>query len=149
MIQYTDVSIFKLPVMAYVNPINCKGAMGKGLALDFKKLFPLNFSYYKKQCTARNVKPGTMLVYKTMLVKRSPNFIINFPTKDDWKNPSELQFIADGLKHLVQVCIEENITSIAIPQLGCGLGGLDWEVVRPMIIEAFINQPQITVFLWR
>ena len=142
------VSIFDLKVDAVVNPINCKGAMGKGLALEFKKRFPLNFSYYKKQCQVGAVKIGQMLVYKTMLVKRSPRLIINFPTKNDWRDPSDMVYITEGLKELLKVCIAEKVTNIAIPKIGCGLGGLDWEDVYPEIRNVFQAHPEIQVYLW-
>jgi len=119
-------------VDALVNPVNCVGVMGKGLAKEFKERFPENFKVYKMLCENKELKPGKLLVHYN---KYNPKYIINFPTKDHWKEKSKLDYIEKGLKTL---CIQVNkfkICSISIPALGCGLGGLKWEDVYKLIVQ--------------
>lgn len=118
---------------ALVNPVNCVGVAGKGLALGFKWAFPRNYVAYREAALAGDIVPGRMFVHFTG--KLQPHFIINFPTKRHWRNPSLLEDIESGLKSLVYVLGECEIRTIAIPALGCGLGGLDWAVVKPLIVE--------------
>lgn len=134
-------------VDAIVNTVNCVGVMGKGIALQFKNKWPANNRAYEAACKAREVKLGRMFVFDSGgLVK--PNFIINFPTKDHWKGKSEFKYIREGLLDLVNKIKELKIKSIAIPPLGCGNGGLDWDDVRPEIIEAFEQLPDVEVRLF-
>lgn len=133
----TSGDLLKAEADAIVNTVNCVGIMGKGIALQFKKKWPENFKAYEKACKAGQVRPGGMFVHDLGRLAGKPYFIINFPTKDHWRGGSELSFIEDGLKDLVRVIEAHGIRSIAIPPLGCGNGGLDWEVVRPMIEKAF------------
>ena len=108
---------------ALVNTVNTVGVMGKGIALQFKERFPMNFKIYKAAC-----KKGEMLVGKMLVVKENTlngeKLIINFPTKTEWFKKSEYSYIEDGLKDLAKVIEENKIKSIAIPPLGCGNGGL-------------------------
>lgn len=138
---------------AIVNTVNTVGVMGKGIALLFKKAYPENFKNYRKECLKKNVKVGRMLEFKvgnddtsdlfnqTMDSNKSehPMWIINFPTKQHWRSPSNLQWIEQGLNDLKRVIDEHNIQSIALPQLGCGNGGLDWKDVEPKIQKAFAD----------
>jgi len=119
---------------AIVNTVNCVGIMGRGIALQIKEKYPDNFKFYKKYCDSKDVKVGKMLVYKTNNLL-GLKFIINFPTKEHWKEYSKYEYISSGLKDLRRVIIENNIKSIAIPPLGCGNGGLEWNVVKQYIIE--------------
>ncbi len=134
-------------VDAIVNTVNCEGVMGKGIALQFKNKWPKNFQLYAAACKAGTVRPGTMFVFDAgSLVK--PNYIINFPTKDHWRAKSRIEFIRDGLVDLVAQIQNLGIRSIAIPPLGCGNGGLDWKVVRPMIEAAFAKLDEVEVRLF-
>lgn len=137
----------QLDVDAIVNTVNCVGVMGKGIALQFKKKWPENFKLYADACKAGSVKPGFMFVYDAGLLA-SPKFIINFPTKDHWRGNSRIEFIRDGLSDLVVQIKERQISSIAIPPLGCGNGGLDWREVKPLIEQAFAEMPEIEVKLF-
>lgn len=119
---------------AIVNTVNCVGVMGKGIALQIKEKYPENFKFYKKHCDLKEVKIGKMLVYKSDDLIGS-KFIINFPTKEHWKEYSKYEYIINGLKDLRKVIIENNIKSIAIPPLGCGNGGLEWNIIKQYIIE--------------
>ena len=130
-------------VDAIVNTVNCVGVMGKGIALQFKNRWPENYKVYQKACANGEVGPGKMFLFETGgLVK--PNFIINFPTKTQWKAKSRLEYIQDGLVDLIVQIRRLAIRSIALPPLGCGNGGLDWHVVRPLIEKAFEAVPEET-----
>ena len=146
-IQYVKGDLLKQDVDAIVNTVNCVGVMGKGIALQFKNKWPGNFKAYKAACDRKEVRPGKMFVYDSGgLVK--PNFIINFPTKDHWRGKSRLEFIRDGLRDLVEVIRRLRIRSIAVPPLGCGNGGLDWDETRPLIENALsgLDGVEVRVF---
>ena len=132
---------------ALVNAVNSVGYMGKGVALQFKQAFPENFTAYQKACRAKEVRPGKMFVFETGSII-SPKYIINFPTKRHWRGNSRLEDIESGLSALIQEVKRLGIGSIAVPPLGCGLGGLDWKVVRPMIEKAFSDMPEVRVLLF-
>ncbi|MDQ8020680.1 MAG: macro domain-containing protein [Moraxellaceae bacterium] len=140
LLKQTDVD-------AIVNTVNCVGVMGKGIALQFKNKWPANFRAYEAACKAGEVRPGKMFVFDSGgLVK--PNFIINFPTKDHWRGNSRIEFIRDGLLDLVAQVRAFGIRSIAVPPLGCGNGGLEWDEVRPLIEHAFAALPDVEVRLF-
>jgi O-acetyl-ADP-ribose deacetylase (regulator of RNase III) len=130
---------------ALVNPVNTVGVMGRGLALAFKKAFPDNYVLYERACQAGEIQVGRVHVHGRIA---PPHYIINFPTKQHWRQPSKLEYIRDGLADLVLKVRALNIRSIAVPALGCGLGGLEWSVVRPLIEEAFAAVPDVTVLLF-
>lgn len=132
MIQYTKGNIFESDAMALVNTVNLKGVMGKGVALQFKTRFPMNFKEYQKACADGRIGIGRLFVCEeqTLMGKR---FIINFPTKDDWRKPAEYVYIEAGLDDLVRIINRYGITSVAIPPLGAGNGGLQWERVKQII----------------
>jgi appr-1-p processing enzyme family protein len=121
-------NIFNSSCEFLVNPVNCVGVMGKGLALEFKNKYPLNFEIYKKACDNASFNIGNLLI-----VPVDNKFIVNFPTKKHWRNKSDLEFIKIGLEELKVAIKNFNIKSIAIPKLGCGLGGLDWNEVFDLI----------------
>lgn len=125
-------NIFNSSCEFLINPVNTVGVMGKGLALQFKNLFPNNFLKYRQHCLNGNLTIGKLLI-----TTENNKKIINFPTKEDWRNPSKLEYIILGLEKL-EIAIERfNIKSIAFPKIGCGLVGLDWNNVLPEIIKFF------------
>ena len=132
-------------VDALVNTVNTEGVMGKGLALQFKKAFPESFIDYERACRAGEVRIGQMHVVQRLV---PPHFIINFPTKATWRQPSRIAYVEDGLVDLLAVIRRLNIVSIAVPPLGCGNGGLDWSQVRPLIERAFAQLPDVRVVLF-
>lgn len=134
-------------VDAIVNTVNCVGIMGKGIALQFKKKWPANFKAYADACKAGFVKPGHMFIYHAGALA-TPKYIVNFPTKDHWRGKSRIEFIQYGLVDLVAQIKAYGITSIAVPPLGCGNGGLDWQQVKPLIEQAFIAIPEVEVRLF-
>ncbi|UFJ40101.1 macro domain-containing protein [Brevibacillus humidisoli] len=147
MIEYKRGNLLEADVEALVNTVNCVGVMGKGIALQFKQAFPDNFTEYVKACRVGGVQPGKMLTVMTGFLW-NPKYIINFPTKRHWKEASRLEDIDAGLTALVQEVKTLNIKSIAIPPLGCGNGGLDWNVVRPRIENAFAPLSDVYVELY-
>jgi len=147
MLKITKGNLFDADVEALVNTVNCVGYMGKGIALQFKKAFPDNFNAYAQATRAGKVRPGKMFIFETGSMV-NPRYIINFPTKRHWRGKSRLEDIEAGLKDLVRQVRERGIRSIAIPPLGCGLGGLSWDTVRPRIEQAFAELPDVNVLLF-
>lgn len=132
MIEYKTGDIFSENVEALVNSVNCVGVMGRGIALQFKNVFPENFKAYADACKIGDVQPGLMFVFETGYLT-NPRYIINFPTKRHWRGKSRIEDIDAGLISLSLEIRRRNIQSIAIPPLGSDLGGLDWDDVRPRI----------------
>lgn len=147
MVELKQGDILLAEADALVNTVNCVGIMGRGIALQFRKAFPENFKAYEEACKQGAVRPGNMLVYETGLLA-GPRYVINFPTKRHWKSKSSLKDIDAGLRALVKEIQERGIRSVAVPPLGCGLGGLDWNVVRPRIIQALRELPRVRVLLF-
>ncbi|MCO5173182.1 MAG: macro domain-containing protein [Trueperaceae bacterium] len=147
MIELTSGDILRSEADALVNTVNCVGVMGRGVALQFKNAFPENFKTYKDACKREAVQPGRMFVFETGQLT-PPRFIVNFPTKRHWRGKSRIEDIESGLVDLVRVIRERDIRSIAIPPLGAGLGGLDWNEVRPRIELALANLGDVHVFLY-
>ena len=147
MIEIAEGNLLTAEVDALVNTVNCVGFMGKGIALQFKQAFPANFKSYEAACAADEVVPGKMHIHDNGGLV-NPRWIINFPTKRHWKGNSRLEDVASGLTALVSDVQRLGIQSIAVPPLGCGLGGLDWAVVRPMIEKAFEALPNVHVKLF-
>ncbi len=148
--------MFAEPVDALVNTVNCVGVMGKGVALEVKNRWPENFRAYKKACSSGELRPGIMFVFdnRVLFGSDSLKFIVNFPTKDHWRARSKLSYISDGLDALVLAIRENEISSIALPPLGCGNGGLDWPDVKELIerklsvlgdVNVVVFPPQVAV----
>ena len=144
MIEYKTGDILGERSQALVNTVNCVGVMGRGVALQFKKAFPDNFKAYAQACKLGRVVSGEMFIYETNSLA-NPRFIINFPTKRHWRGNSRLDDIESGLRALASDLRRLKIESVAIPALGCGLGGLDWDRVRPLIETAFADLPDVQV----
>jgi O-acetyl-ADP-ribose deacetylase (regulator of RNase III) len=138
MYEHKKGDIFQSGCEAIVNAVNCIGVMGAGLALAFKKKFPKMHTDYKKYCNEGKLRPGGMHVWEN---DGDPKYIINFPSKDDL-SPSKLEYIVDGLEALREVIESNNIKTIAIPALGSGLGGLDYDDVRPLLEEFADSLPE-------
>ena len=147
MITFKKGNILEEEVEAIVNTVNCVGVMGRGIASQFKKMYPDNFKAYSSACKRNAVHPGSMFTYKLGRAL-PPYFIINFPTKRHWRGKSKLEDIQAGLKSLFDDVVSNNIRSIAIPPLGCGLGGLAWSDVKPLIAETFLQAPDVEVIVF-
>ena len=139
MIQYKIGNLLESDAEALVNTVNTVGVMGKGIALQFKNIFPNNFKVYAEACKNEELKVGSLLVFEEETLLTGKKIIINFPTKTNWRLPSEYQYIEAGLKELVKVIKEKNIKSIAIPPLGSGNGGLDWNRVKQILESVLMS----------
>jgi O-acetyl-ADP-ribose deacetylase (regulator of RNase III) len=134
MIRYITGNLLNARADALVNAVNTVGVMGKGIALMFRRAFDENFRAYAAACKRGDVRTGRMFVTERSAVL-GPRWIINFPTKDDWRTKSQLSWVEEGLRDLRRVILENSIQSIALPALGCGNGGLDWADVCTKIDE--------------
>lgn len=146
MIIETTGDLLKADADALVNAVNTVGVMGKGIALQFRETYPECFKSYKIACQTGELTAGKMHVFATGNVT-NPRYIINFPTKRHWRDKSRLEDIKSGLKALTQTIKDHKINSIAIPPLGCGNGGLDWQEVR-ILVEAFAEISAVKILLY-
>lgn len=136
MIRYRSGNLLDSKAQTLVNTVNCVGVMGKGIALEFRRRYPQMFRQYVELCGRREVRPGIPYCYGAV-----PQQILNFPTKGHWKAKSRLSDIERGLRLLERHYTDWNITSIAMPPLGCGNGGLDWSEVKPLIERHLAHLP--------
>jgi len=139
MIHYVNGNLLESKAQALVNTVNTVGVMGKGIALQFKNNFPNNFKIYAKACKENAFAVGQLLVVEDENLMSGKKLIINFPTKDDWRKPSEYEYIEKGLLELARIIEEKQILSIAIPPLGTGNGGLEWNRVNELIEKYLSN----------
>ncbi|MDR2815936.1 MAG: macro domain-containing protein [Proteiniphilum sp.] len=147
MIHYKTGNLLDSKAEALVNTVNTVGIMGKGIALQFKNMFPNNFKLYSDACKNKELKIGQLLVVEDEALLTGKKIIINFPTKTSWRLPSEYKYIEDGLVELVKVIKERNIKSIAIPPLGSGNGGLDWNKVK-QILGKHLSEMNCDIFIY-
>ena len=153
MIKFIEGNLFESSSEALVNTVNTVGVMGKGIALQFKNQFPNNFKSYSKACKEGRIEIGKLFLTEEESLIAGKRIIINFPTKTDWRKPSEYEYIEYGLKDLAKILTEKNIHSVAIPPLGAGHGGLDWNRVKELMqkyladldCEILIYQPDSVI----
>lgn len=142
MIEYIEGDIFDSPAQVIVNTVNTVGVMGKGIALSFKQRYPDMFEKYRTACEKHQLTIG-----KLMLFYEPDHWLLLFPTKENWRNPSKLDYIEKGLMKFVNTYAEKNISSIAFPKLGCGNGELDWNTVQPLM-EKHLKPLPIDVYIY-
>lgn len=142
MIKSTDTTVFNVGAQTIVNTVNCVGVMGAGLALEFQLRFPEMEKDYVERCQANQVHIGRPYLYRD----NGYPWILNFPTKNHWKYPSQLEWIEQGLQYISLNYQKGGITSIAFPKLGCSNGRLDWDVVRPLM-EQYLQDLDIDIFI--
>jgi len=142
MIEYIIGDIFDSPAQVIVNTVNTVGVMGKGLALTFKQRYPEMFEAYRTACEKHQLTTG-----KLMLWYAPDHWLLLFPTKENWRNPSKLEYIEKGLYKFVNTYTDKNITSVAFPRLGCGNGELNWDDVRPLM-EKYLKPLPIDVYIY-
>jgi O-acetyl-ADP-ribose deacetylase (regulator of RNase III) len=141
-IQFVQGNLFDRPVDIRVNTVNCVGVMGKGVALAFKKRYPAMFVDYRAACEQGLVRPGTLHIWRC-----EADWIINFPTKVDWRYPSEYAYIDRGLLALRNYLQKQGAVSVALPPLGCGNGGLEWSQVSKFI-EHHLRGLEATIYVY-
>jgi O-acetyl-ADP-ribose deacetylase (regulator of RNase III) len=147
MVTFTRGNVLDADVEALVNPVNCVGVMGKGLALQFKIAYPDAFREYVKACRDGELEPGRVQVVEAGR-PTGPRFIVHLPTKRHWRERARLADVAAGLDALVAEVARRQIRSIAMPALGCGLGGLAWADVRPLIERAFAKERRVRALVF-
>lgn len=135
MLKYYDGTVFNVPVKTLVNTVNCLGVMGSGIALEFKLRFPKMYNDYEKRCREKEVRIGKPYIYK----HSKDIWIMNFPTKNHWKNPSKIEWIEEGLKFFKENYKKWAIDSIAFPKLGTANGKLNWKEVKEIMEKYLIN----------
>lgn len=138
-----DDSIFEANADVIVNPVNTEGVMGKGLALEFKKRFPDNYKAYAAHCHEGRLAGGS--IFATWY-SNGP-WVVNFATKESWRAPSRLEWIYQGLIALKKFITDRHANVVAIPALGCGLGGLDWQSVQTAI-EQVLGDVNATILVY-
>jgi len=143
MVKVLMGDILKSNAQTLVNTVNCVGIMGKGIALEFKERFPDMFNDYVERCNRNEVRLGKPYLFKRL----TPPWILNFQTKGHWRSVSRIEDIVKGLKYLLQHYKEWEITSLAVPPLGCGQGQLEWKIVGPTLYR-YLNQLNIPVELY-
>lgn len=143
MIIYLNNNLLESPAKVLVNTVNTVGVMGKGIALTFRKIYPEMFRRYQRICENKKLHTGSLWLYKT-----PHKWILNFPTKKHWRQPSQVEYIEEGLKKFTKTYSDMGITSIAFPQLGCGNGELAWETtVQPLMIN-YLSKLPIDIFIY-
>lgn len=142
MITYVDFSLFDSPAKVLVNTVNTVGVMGKGIAKEFKGIYPEMFTEYQQLCERGLLDIGDLWVYKT-----PHKWVLNFPTKKHWRSPSKPEYLEAGLQKFSQVYQEARITSISFPQLGCGNGELDWKTESKPLMEKYLKGLPIEIFI--
>jgi O-acetyl-ADP-ribose deacetylase (regulator of RNase III) len=145
--KYITGNLLEANVEALVNTVNTVGVMGKGIALQFKERFPVNYKIYAAACKKGEVKTGKMLVVRELTME-GERIIINFPTKTEWFMKSKYEFIEEGLKDLVKIIEEYSIKSIAIPPLGCGNGGLKWITIKSLMEKHLSQLKDVDIFIY-
>ncbi|MHB9783268.1 macro domain-containing protein [Stenotrophomonas maltophilia] len=141
MLSYLRTSILKSDAQTVVNTVNTVGVMGKGLAAEYRKLYPEMFERYREICSNQLLEVG-----KLWLWKGASQWVLNFPTKTHWRHPSKMEYVEAGLKKFAETFEERGITEVAFPRLGCGNGGLVWENVRPLM-EHYLRPLPIPVYI--
>ena len=142
MLTYLTTNLFYSPAQTLVNPVNTVGVMGKGLALAFKQRYPEMFQDYRSRCQAGELDVGQLHIYRAV-----DKIIVNFPTKKHWRNPAKLEYVEQGLQAFVERYEAHGITSVAFPQLGTGLGGLAWERQVKPVMERYLKDLPIPVYI--
>lgn len=134
-VKVVQGDMFKSSAQTLINTINCVGAMGKGIALEFKKRYPAMYDRYRQLCKDGLIQTGKLWLYKA----DDGKWILNFPTKQHWRNSSKVEYIEQGLDKFVKTYKEKGIISIAFPMLGCSNGGLDKNEILP-IMQKYLEQ---------
>ena len=147
MIHIKEGNIFEADTQGIVNPVNCMGVMGAGLAKKFAQFYPNMEKEYKAICHADKLKVGQIFMW-TIDAHDGLRYIFNLPTKVHWKDPSKMQYIRHGVTELIRLMSEHEISSVAIPAIGCGLGGLKWDDVFKEIVHQFQRETDKTVWLF-
>lgn len=144
LLSKTD-DIFETKAVSIVNPVNCVGVMGKGLAKEIYKRYPNLCNEYFRACKNNLMNPGDVILEKD-LNENKCRYILHLATKKHWKDPSQISWIKTGLKNLTEILIQNNLESVAVPAIGCGLGGLPWKEVLNIIYQ--YNTDKLNIYIY-
>lgn len=136
--------LFEYPCKVKVVTLNIRGVMGAGVALEYRNRFPESFLKYRRRCMKKQFTVNTLVVHQN-----GPEWWVLFPTKDDWKEPSRVDWIEANLEKLAKICTDYKVQRIAMPMLGCLNGKLNPEVVLPLIHRVFDNHATECVVVCR
>jgi O-acetyl-ADP-ribose deacetylase (regulator of RNase III) len=136
MLTYHRTSLLESQAQTIVNTVNTVGVMGKGLAASLKQKYPDMFKAYKRICDQDLLDVGKLWLWRS-----TEQWVLNFPTKKNWRSPSQLSYVEAGLKKFVDQFEARGIREIAFPRLGCGNGGLNWDEVRPLMHSYLADLP--------
>ena len=142
MITYVDFSLFDSPCKVLVNTVNTVGVMGKGIAKEFKDIYPDMFTEYQSLCERGQIDIGDLWIYTTPHKR-----VLNFPTKKHWRSPSKPEYVEAGLQKFARIYQEAGIAYVSFPMLGCGNGELDWEDQVKPLMERYLKTLPIEVFI--
>ena len=136
-IRFVDGDMFSIPADILVNTVNCVGVMGAGVAAEFKKRYPEMYKDYVNRCRRKELKPGCPYLWQnpSMFGEGKDELIINFPTKDNWRDPSKYEYVEDGLMRMRDLLSHADGRKVVMPAVGCGHGGLNWERIKAMIVR--------------
>lgn len=144
-IHLTNGNMFDINADILINTVNCVGVMGKGVALQFKQKYPVMFEEYKEDCRRGCLYPGSVTDHTINDGKR----ILNFATKNHWRDNSKYAYIETGLNNLFCILKDvQNKTIVAMPALGCGNGGLDWDNVLALIKRYLSDLNNVEIFVF-
>lgn len=144
-ITYKQGNLFDSRMQTLTNTVNTVGVMGAGIAKQFKARFPTMFQDYKERCKNKLVEMGKPYLWKPSATDGV--WVLNFPTKQHWRAASKMEWIEQGLEYLVEHYKDWNIQSLAIPALGCSLGGLSWHEVKP-VMERYLSKLAVPVEIY-
>ena len=144
MIQFIERGdIFNIKdVNSYAHGCNCAGAMGKGIALQFKNKYPKVYSEYRAMCKDGLFNPGDVFDYNY-----GNGHIYNLGTQVSWKTKARLEYIENSVGRMLELAASDNVTKIALPAIGAGLGGLNWNDVKEILNRVSVNYPDIELYV--
>lgn len=142
-LRYIDCSLFESPAQTLVNAVNTVGVMGKGVARTFRDIYPDMYEEYRGFCRNGRLAPGRLWLHKS----DSGKWVLNFPTKAHWRNPSKVEYLESGLAKFACEYERRGIVSVSFPMLGCGAGGLDWKLESKPLMERALSDLPIDVFV--
>ena len=142
MFRYVNSDLFSSPARVLVNTVNTVGVMGKGIALEFKKRYPLMYEQYRDLCLRGEFGIGNLWLWKT-----NSRWVLNFPTKTDWRRPSKPEYIEAGLKKFIECYTAQSIDSASFPLLGCGNGELDFRSEVKPLMESYFRRVTIPIYI--
>lgn len=143
MLEIVTGDLFESKSQTIVNTVNCVGVMGKGIALEYKIRYPKMFIRYKELCDKKFLKIGSLWIYKT-----KDKWVLNFPTKDHWRNPSKIEYLKLGLEKFVSTYKAKGITSISFPLLGASNGGIPKDISLAIMCE-YLKDCDIPILIYK